>query len=318
MKILIFVNSKQNFKFSDKLGGIEILNYNLFNYLKKKYKLTIANSINNKIKKTEWDIIISSNDARIFNILKAKRKILWLHNKLQVEKAFRKKQLFSLLFNKMEAVFVSSYLNKKTSGLYNFKRRLVIPNFLPEIFQRYNFRSKKIFSNIKFVWSVQRERGLSRLIDIWIKKIHPLNLHSELHVFAIKKNNQKKLKKFNIFFHGRVGRKQLIKFYKKSNGMICLGYDETFCLNAIEGMKMGLPVVSLGKTALNELIINNKNGYIANNLNEIDKPIIKFLKLTNKKKKKIIKSTLMFASKYDSNKILQKWDNYLTNKYTND
>ena len=36
--------------------------------------------------------------------------------------------------------------------------------------------------------------------------------------------------------------------------MICLGYDETFCLNAIESMSMGVPVISLGKTSLNELI----------------------------------------------------------------
>ena len=41
--------------------------------------------------------------------------------------------------------------------------------------------------------------------------------------------------------------------------MICLGYDETFCLNAVEAMKMGIPVFSLGKTALNDLIAVNKN-----------------------------------------------------------
>ena len=42
--------------------------------------------------------------------------------------------------------------------------------------------------------------------------------------------------------------------------MICLGYDETFCLNAIKSMRMGLPVISLCETALKEIIKHNRNG----------------------------------------------------------
>ena len=37
MKILLYVNTKQNFKKFNNLGGIEILNYELNNYLKRKY-----------------------------------------------------------------------------------------------------------------------------------------------------------------------------------------------------------------------------------------------------------------------------------------
>ena len=43
--------------------------------------------------------------------------------------------------------------------------------------------------------------------------------------------------------------------------MICLGYDETFCLNALKANSCGLPIFTFGKTALNELILNN-NGII--------------------------------------------------------
>lgn len=139
MKILLFVNTVQDFKNSNNLGGIEILNYELFNYLKKKHDIILSNKISKKILNIYWDIIISSNDARIFNQVKTKRKILWLHNKLQLEKAFRKKQLFSLLFNNIEAIFVSKYLNENTSRLYNFSKRTVIPNFLPSIFEKKNF-----------------------------------------------------------------------------------------------------------------------------------------------------------------------------------
>ena len=87
MKILLFVNTKQNFTEPNKLGGIEILNYELFSYLKKKYNVKLINLITQNIKKIHWDIVISSNDASVFDKVQAGRKILWLHNKLQIEKA---------------------------------------------------------------------------------------------------------------------------------------------------------------------------------------------------------------------------------------
>ena len=53
-------------------------------------------------------------------------------------------------------------------------------------------------------------------------------------------------------------------------GMICLGYDETFCLNALEANSCGLPVITFGKTALNEMIID-KNGFIINDFDDLEK-----------------------------------------------
>ena len=307
MKILLFVNTIQNLKNPDNLGGIEILNYDLFNYLRKKNEIIISNKISKKILNINWDIIISSNETRIFNQVKTKRKILWLHNKLQLEKAFRKKQLFSLLFNNIEVVFVSKYLDRNTSFFYNFYKRKIIPNFLPKIFEK-----PVISTNIKkkknlFVWSVQRKFGLEDLLSVWKKKIYPLNLSCELHIFGVNFKD-KKLTKYNIFCHGKISRKKLINFYKKSIGMICLGYDETFCLNAIEAMKIGLPVISLGKTALKEIINDKKNGYIIDNICNIDKPIIDLIKLNKTSKVKLSKSCIKFASNYNPNIVFKKWD----------
>ena len=313
MKILIYVNTKQNLKTNKLLGGVEILNYDLSNHLSKKHNVILTSTLDRKIKKIKWDIIISSNDAKIFNSVYSTRNILWLHNKLQIEKAFRKKQLFSLLFNKIETVFVSKYLDRTTSKFYNFKKRLVISNFLPKI---YNNQNKNIFKtkrNRKIVWSVQRSRGLQDFIHIWNLKITPLYPDAELHVFSIKPKNYIKYKKNNIYFHGRVERKRLINFYKKCSGMICLGYDETFCLNAIESMRMGLPVISLCETALKEIIKHNRNGYAVNSLVNIDKTIIKLFNLSETKFNKLSKSSIDYAVKYDSKKIFKKWDKLIAN-----
>ena len=229
MKILIYVNTTQNFRKKNNLGGIEILNYYIYIFLKKKkYNVVLTSKILNKFQKIKWDVVVSSNDAKIFNIIKTKRKILWLHNKLQIEKAFRKKQLISILFNKIETVFVSKYLNSKTSKLFNFYKRIVIPNFLPKIFEK---KKKNILNSKKpiFVWSVQRDKGLDDILNLWISNVHPKNPNAELHIFSIKKRNINIYKKSKIFFHGRVPRNVLINYYNKSYGMICLGYDETFC-----------------------------------------------------------------------------------------
>jgi glycosyltransferase involved in cell wall biosynthesis len=307
MKILLFVNTIQNLKYPKYLGGIEILNFELYKYFKKKHKIILSNIISRKILTTNWDIIISSNDSRIFNQIKSKRKILWLHNKLQLEKAFRKKQLFSLLLNNIEAVFVSKYLNKNTSRLYNFSKRIVIPNFLPSVFEKKNFLKIKKNKKNLFVWSVQRKLGLDEIIHVWKKKIYPFNSNCELHIFGVNYKNNK-LIKYNIFCHGKIPRQKLLNFYKKSIGMICLGYDETFCLNAIEAMKMGLPIITLGKTALNEIIEDKKNGYLVDNIENIDEPIINLINLDTRRKVSLSKYCIKFASNYNSNVIFKDWE----------
>jgi len=87
MNILFYVRSKQNLLNVKKLGGIEILNYNLYKFFKKNNLTILTNKITNKILGINWDVVISSNDATIFNYVQTKRKILWLHNKLQIEKS---------------------------------------------------------------------------------------------------------------------------------------------------------------------------------------------------------------------------------------
>ena len=300
MKILLNFDYKK-IKDLKSLGGIETLNYNLFKRIKNKYKnLKIEIKNNSKL----YDIIISSNDAKVFDRYKSQKNILWLHNKLQLEKAFRKKQLFSILKNKITAVFVSKYLDNVTSKLYNFKNRIVIPNFLDK-----RFENLKINNNRKpiIIWSVSREKGLKETLLIWRNYIHKYHPRAEFHIFGIKEKNLNKHKKKNIYFHGRVSKNELIKYYKKSMASICLGYDETFCLNAIESMSCGVPVLSFKKTVLLSLIKDNINGFKVDNFFELKNKINELLLLPNPKRKKLIAKTYKFSKKYYFKEIENKW-----------
>tara|TARA_B100001057_G_C22869335_1_gene958064 strand:+ start:2551 stop:3546 length:996 start_codon:yes stop_codon:yes gene_type:complete len=329
MNILFYCPLKFNLKSKNNsnLGGIETLNLELSKFLSsnkdKIYLSTICkkiikknnlinlpiSTIKTKNNKYNFDYVISSNDPSIFNYYKNSKNILWMHNTLAIEKAIRKKKFFPILSNKINAVFVSEYLNKNTSKLYNFKSRTVISNFLSSEFDKIklNYNRKP-----NVIWSVSRNRGLDKLIDIWINDIFKINSKAKLHIFGINKHiNKRKLKNYNIFFHGRVNKIILKKYYKKSACSICLGYDETFCLNAIESMSCGTPVLSFKKTALNSLINNGENGYKTENFRDLSLKIKKILNLRLDKRKKLIKRTLLFSKKYKKENIVKKWKKFI-------
>ena len=126
---------------------------------------------------------------RIFLIyLKIQKKILWMHNTLAIEKALRKKKLLSIIKNKINAVFVSKYLEKRRQIYIFLKNIVIIPNnFLSNkfTFKKYNYKS---FKKNNFIWSVQREKGLKKTLETWVE------------LYLSKKNKKNKLFIFGIDF----------------------------------------------------------------------------------------------------------------------
>jgi glycosyltransferase involved in cell wall biosynthesis len=308
MKILFYFKNKDNLK-SKNLAGIEALNLSLFKKIKKINSETyLVNSFNNDIIKKSWDCVISSNSAQIFDKVVSKKNILWLHNKLQIEKAIRKKEFFPIIRNKITAVFNSDYLKKNTSILYNFNNQVIIPNFLtPEFIKKKRKYKRKPY----FVWSVQRKKGLDYIINLWINKIHPHNKNFKFFIFGLHDSKTdryelKELKKYNIFFKGRVNKSILITYYLNSMGMICLGYDETFALNVIEGFSCGLPMITFGYTAVGE-IVNNRNSFILENYDNFNYTILNIANLNVIKRNKISNYCIQFSKNYILDRMLHKW-----------
>ena len=328
MKILFYCPFKFSLKTKNikSLGGIESLNIELTKYLanfknkiylasicKKEFKKgNLTNIPISKLKKKKLDFsfdkIISSNDPTIFDYSKYSKNFLWLHNKLTLEKAFRKKKILSIFRNKIDAIFVSDYLLKKTTNIYNFRQKVVIQNFLDPTF--YNIEAQ-LNKKPYFIWSVQRDKGLEEVIDIWINNINPKYKKFKLFIFGINKTNLgkynlKKLTDSNIFYKGRVKKQTLSTFYKKSMGMICLGFDETFCLNAIESYACGMPIITFGHTAVAE-ISNQKNSFKLSNYNDISKRIIQIANMDFKSRKKMINYCIKYSRKYYLDLIFRKW-----------
>ena len=328
MNILLSCPSKFSLvsKNLKKLGGIESLNLELAKTLSKEnINVTLATDckktiIKNKItnipidklksnsKNFSFDSIVTSNDTSLYSYFKESKKILWLHNKLEIEKAIRKKNFFPINYHRPHVVFVSNYLSNFTSCFFLFKKRFVISNFLSNFFivKKMNFDRKKIF-----VWSVQRDRGLSELIEIWINKIYQRDKSVKLYIFGvnnkISKSKNTFLKSKNIFFFGRVSKSKLKSTYLNSLAMICLGYDETFCLNALEANSCGLPIITFGKTALKDYSISNYNSIIAKNFNDLENKIFYLSSLNKRKKDALIKNSFNHSKKFRLNIISKLW-----------
>ena len=328
MNILLYCPSKFSLESKNlkKLGGIESLNLELAKTLiKENINVTLGTDckktiIKHKIinipidklkanaKNFSFDSIVTSNDTSLYSYFKKSKKILWLHNKLQIEKAIRKKKFFSINYHRPHVVFVSNYLSNFTSRFLLFKKRFVISNFLSNFFiiKKMNYNRKKIF-----IWSVQRNRGLNELIEIWINKIYQKDKSVKLYIFGVNNKISKSkltfLRSKNIFFYGRVSKSRLKSTYLNSLAMICLGYDETFCLNALEANSCGLPIITFGKTALKDYSISNYNSIIAKNFNDLENKIFYLLSLSKRKKDALIKNSFNHSKKFRLNIISKLW-----------
>ena len=92
--------------------------------------------------------------------------------------------------------------------------------------------------------------------------------------------------------------------------MICLGHDETFCLNAIEAFACGLPIITFAYTSLSELS-KRKNSFIINDYEDLPKTIFKIVNFDKYKRLDIINSCKNFSNKFDIDKISLFWNKIL-------
>lgn len=331
---LLFINNgltSLNNKNINKNGGIEHCNFELTKRLsifghdvslvskirKKQKKYNIVHYPFDYLKQRDfsntYDVIISSNYSRAFKFKQKSINVLWMHNELQIEKSIRKKEILPIILNRPHVVFVSSYLKKLTSSFYPFKSKTIIPNGCSELFIN-NKRNK----NIKpiFIWTLKRDKGLSEIIDIWCRIIFKKLPHAELHIHGLNVPKEKYIiidyDKFNIKFFGIVDRNFLASKYKYSTAMLHPGYDETFCISALEALASGLPIITFNRSALAERVINNVNGYIVNTFENMAEKALN-LAVNKSQLSKLSNNAIKISKKFCWNNIALEWNKYLNN-----
>ncbi|MEM1988719.1 MAG: glycosyltransferase [Candidatus Woesearchaeota archaeon] len=115
--------------------------------------------------------------------------------------------------------------------------------------------------------------GFEKNIDVLLRMMKYLN-KNEKYKFKLDivgdgpaRADLEKLKKelalTNVEFHGMVARDELPKYYKEAHIFVTASTIETQGIVVLEAMATGLPVVGANKLALEDLIIDNYNGFKA-------------------------------------------------------
>lgn len=222
------------------------------------------------------DVFISVNNSDYFDHVRCSKKILWLHNPINIEKAIRRGMVYSLFKHQPHAIFGSDYAEKQMTNLYPFKSRSVIPLGISKEFLQCNSDRKR---GHKFVFSSQPNRGLDFTIKAWIKALPRLPNDATLNIFGISSDQHQSFAKMDnrtrIIFHPRATKQSLAAFYETAFAMVYPGADdETFCLAAAEAQCAGLPVITMGIGSLSERVSTGVNGILCKNEDQFSRAIV--------------------------------------------
>lgn len=117
-----------------------------------------------------------------------------------------------------------------------------------------------------FVGMISLRKGIPYLIEAWNKLDLPTNSTELILVGNIQKDMCQVLKKLdmkkNINFFGSCSRDDLKKLYHESNVFVLPSVEDGFGMVIGEAMACGLPVICSKNTGANDIIQDNKHGFL--------------------------------------------------------
>ena len=261
---------------SNKIRGAETALINLANNLHQLgHSVSVFNntSSNIKINGVEWnnlkatpanhffDIAVSNNDIRLFDLINSSKKIAISHSIQSIEKFIRKKQLLAYLKHRPMIGLLGKYHDKNRNFFLKIFGVIPLEWGVDDIYLNTTIDEKKINYN-KCIFTSNRDRNLEFLISTWSKYIYPLRRNSELHITPINTN----LTSSNIFNRKLGTKDELILDILSSKLCLLPGHKgEVFCIAAEEIRELCVPIVTMGIGSLSERIDNGKTGLIASN-----------------------------------------------------
>ena len=211
----------------------------------------------------EYNIVIAWR-GNIFGNIKAKKRIIWLHD-VPVEGLLKKKDT-----NTYDTIIVLSEYH-----------RSLLPNYIPEhkILVSANGINSKDFDvkkkpsrNLKrLIYTSSYDRGIQHLLEVWddvLKEVPDAELHlfygwNTYDAMMAQGNRPKEFRDFmtklmakpSVFEHGRVNHKTLIKeFYKSGVYVYPSHFQEISCISAMKAQACGCVPLVFNYAALRETV----------------------------------------------------------------
>ena len=300
----------------------------LITFIKETYKALLVLFLRRKktiqaIKNCDSDIIISTrclfNDWLGHYGRKKTYKIGWEHNHHHQDIKYINKLVDSC--SRLDTlVLVSDSLRsfyKKEFKKKGYKCKCVyIPNMIDYIPLETSNLEKK---NLIAIGRLSREKGFSDLIEIF-KLVHKERPDWHLDIVGDGAEKNKIVDKIYlnkltdyITVHGYLKRQEIDKLLNNSSIYLMTSYTESFGIVLIEAMSHGIPCIAFTSAeGANDLIINNKNGYLIEDRNfEKMKEKIIFLIDSKKERLKLGKNGRYVSYNYTSDKVKNSWNKLL-------
>ena len=264
--------------YSNKIRGAENILINLSTeFSKLNHEVTIYNNCDNNIKidNIEWvninnindkpyyDLAISNNDIRLFDKIKASKKVAISHSIQSIEKFIRKDQLFAYIKHKPKIALLGNYHEKNRNYFLKMFGYFYTDWAVDKIFIETDIKPSVI--NNQAIFTSYSDRNLDLLIKIWKEKIFPKDNKIKLLITPIDNNYIK----YNI--HNRIfgDKAKLVSDILQSRIFLIPGHKaELFCIAAEEARELCVPIVTLGIGCLKERVNHGITGLIAKNENE--------------------------------------------------
>ena len=224
-----------------------------------------------------YNLAIAVSDANQFDNVNALKKAVFSNSNQPFEKFLRKKQLIPFLRHKPVLVTLCNYQYQKRSFLTSFHGKKMIPITVDPKFLNIDI-DLKYLPKKKVVYNIRSNRNLDWLLDIWIKKIFPLNKDFELHITPNIINYSDKLRDKNVFLRKIGSRSEMIEELKEYRALTYLGHkSDIFTLTCEESVKLCLPLITFGIGSISDRVKHNETGFLVKNEQEFADYTVKLL-----------------------------------------
>ncbi|MEK7597826.1 MAG: glycosyltransferase [Patescibacteria group bacterium] len=105
-------------------------------------------------------------------------------------------------------------------------------------------------------------------IDVLIKTANAAKFNLKIIGSGRNEERLKQMAGTTVEFLGNLTDEEMKKIYRGAKAFLFASKDEEFGIAVVEAMGYGLPVIAFQSGGLTEYVINNKNGYLFNKLNE--------------------------------------------------
>jgi glycosyltransferase involved in cell wall biosynthesis len=219
------------------------------------------------VKGIHCSVAIANNSAKLFACVKAKKCVVWQHNRTSLSRIWKRGELGQLLLKRPGLVCLSENALEETPAWIPYKSKVIIPHAVEDIFlapKNLSFEQKKPWA----FFASRPSRNLKFAVDVWCKYVFPVMPEAQFHICSPDVLSLPfdlgEVKDKGVVFHGSLSKPDLVALIDQCRVLAYPGHvNETGCQVALQSVAMGVPIVTSGIGSLINIVDDQVNGFVA-------------------------------------------------------